>query len=94
MIFFISLSFFTSILIVVSLFMPSDFLRYKNLRKSISDFQFKKSLFDVLACGQREGVLKKFNPKLLLTFCYYGTTHIAKYKMKKSQVFSASEIEE
>lgn len=51
-------------------------------------------VFAVFERGQREGILKKSNPALLLTFCYYGTTQIAKYKIKQSQTFSNSEIEE
>jgi AcrR family transcriptional regulator len=49
---------------------------------------------NVLKRGQQEGILKKAHPGLLLTFCYFGTVQIAKYKVKANQVFSDAEVEE
>jgi AcrR family transcriptional regulator len=53
-----------------------------------------KPIFGVFKSGQQEGILKKANPILLLSFCYYGTTQIAKDKLKRNQGFTDFEIKE
>jgi len=54
----------------------------------------QKHIFEVFERGQQEGLLKKGNLLQLLAFCYYGTTQIAKDKLKRNQTFSKLEIKE
>ena len=53
-----------------------------------------KPVFNVIERGQQEGILKKTEPVLLWTFCYYGTTQIAKARLIMKQGFSDSQIKE
>jgi len=53
-----------------------------------------KHIRNVAERGQEEGILKKGDPIQLLAFCYYGTTQLAKDKLKRNQTFSKSETED
>jgi len=57
-------------------------------------FSVMNPIFGIFHRGQQEGILKNGDLINLLAFCYYGTTQIAKDKLKRNEIFSRSEIKE
>jgi AcrR family transcriptional regulator len=53
-----------------------------------------RPVFDVIERGQREGILKKSDPVLLWTFCYYGVTQIIKARLMLKQEIIDSQVKE
>ena len=53
-----------------------------------------RHVFETVERGQREGIIKEGDPFLLLSFCYYGSTQIAKNKLKRKQELTDAEARE
>lgn len=49
-------------------------------------------VYEIFERGQQEGISKKADPALLLSFCYHATTQLVKNKLKYGQSFSDVEI--
>ena len=51
-------------------------------------------IYTIIEQGQKDGILKKVQPELLLAFCYYPITQIAKNRLKSNTSFSNIDVEE
>jgi len=51
-------------------------------------------IFSIIEHGQKEGLLKQMQPELLLAFCYYPITQIAKNRLKNNLSISKLDVEE